>query len=126
MFKRLAKGLQALTPEDWRRAAVVSLLTVVFGVVWPNLALAQALNVNLADRSDDGAVARAVDRDDDDLVRPDRDRAFAAAHGHRCGVQPAELGPDQPRHVPDRDRDDPDLQCELCGGDQAAARPQDG
>jgi flagellar biosynthesis protein FliP len=47
MFKRLASGLKALTPEDWRRAAVVALLTTVFGAVWPSLAMAQALNVNL-------------------------------------------------------------------------------
>jgi flagellar biosynthetic protein FliP len=40
-----------MTAQDWRRAAGVALLATLSAVIWPNLALAQSLNVNLGSGS---------------------------------------------------------------------------
>ena len=51
MLRSITSGLKAMTREDWRRAAGLALLATLSAAVWPNLALAQSLNVNLGSGS---------------------------------------------------------------------------
>jgi flagellar biosynthetic protein FliP len=47
MLRSILSGLKALSADDWRRAAGLALLATLSAAVWPNIALAQSLNVNL-------------------------------------------------------------------------------
>ena len=47
MLTSIFQGLKQMTPEDWRKAASITLIITLGSVLWPSLALAQALNVNL-------------------------------------------------------------------------------
>src|SRR6201987_4267013 len=46
-MRELLKAIRSLPAEDWRRAAGLAALTTVASLVFPAVALAQAVNINL-------------------------------------------------------------------------------
>ncbi|MET0274908.1 MAG: flagellar biosynthetic protein FliP, partial [Phenylobacterium sp.] len=47
MMRELFKAIHTLPGEDWRRAAILAALTTLASLIFPAVALAQAVNINL-------------------------------------------------------------------------------
>ncbi|HEX2801799.1 MAG TPA: flagellar biosynthetic protein FliP, partial [Phenylobacterium sp.] len=47
MMRELVKSLRTLSGEDWRRALCLALLATLAATIFPTIAMAQALNIDL-------------------------------------------------------------------------------